>query len=106
MTRPLYVPQDKSEVLDQLAMMFLYAPTFEDDTGYFPDRNIASVFAELDAGLDLIRPSLGEVSYEKLTKMSAEIRGLFESDPRDENGGTSVGRKLILEMEELLGMKR
>lgn len=104
MTRLGYVPEDKSEVLDHLAMMLFYAPTFADEN-YFPDRNSDSVFAELNAGLNFIRPSIGEERYLKLANLSSEIRQLFESDPRDENGGTSAGRKLILEMEELLQKK-
>jgi hypothetical protein len=39
-----YIPQDVSELLDELAYMMLYSPTFKDKTGYFPRENVDTVF--------------------------------------------------------------
>ena len=54
-----YIPQGKSEIMDQLGSMMLSSPKFEDDSGYFPGKNIDTVFYQLNEGLRLIRKQLG-----------------------------------------------
>ncbi len=46
-----YIPQDSSELVDQLGYMMLASPKFEDKTGYFPQWTIDTVFFALNEGL-------------------------------------------------------
>lgn len=104
MPRPYspYIPQGKSELMDKLASIMLSAPRCEDDSGYFPGKNIDTEFFALNEGLRLIRKRLGEEKYEALISMSARMRAYFEADPQDEKGETQKGRELIHEMRDLL----
>jgi hypothetical protein len=97
-----YVPQDVSELLDQLAYMMLASPTFKDKTGYFPQRNIDTAFYSLNGGLLRIRKKLGEERYAALSVMSDKMQALFESDPDDTTGETRAGHMLIQDMEDIL----
>jgi hypothetical protein len=78
------------------------APKFLDQTGYLPFLNLNYVFRELSEGLSFNRSTLGEERYHELVRMSDKMRALFEADPEDKSGQTLAGRKIILEMEELL----
>jgi hypothetical protein len=97
-----YVPESKGEILDMLGFMMLSSPTFTDDSGYFPDRNIETVFVDLNQGLLHIRRRLGEEKYLALAEMSARMKTHFEADPNDENGECLAGRELILDMIDIL----
>ena len=77
-----------------------------DRTGYFPYRNLDYVFQQLTEGLSNIRQTLGEERYNELTRMSGEIRTLFEADPENETGETWKGREIILKMEDILRQAR
>jgi hypothetical protein len=98
----LYIPQGVSEVMDQLGMMTLKSPTFVDNTGYFPYRNIHVVFLQLNEGLRLIRGTLGDERYLKLLEMSDRMRAHFEADAENRTDDTLKGRDIIYEMESLL----
>jgi len=98
----MYVPREVGEVLDQLGYMMLSAPNFLDKTGYFPYRNLDYVCRQLTVGLTNIRSTIGEDRYNDLTRMAAEMRALFEADPENTTGETLQGRKLILQMEDIL----
>ncbi|MGD0193184.1 MAG: hypothetical protein ABSD74_20810 [Rhizomicrobium sp.] len=97
-----YIPQNASELLDQLAYMMLDSPTFEDRTGYFPEENIDTTFYSLNHGLMGIRKTLGEERYAAFTTMSDKMRTLFESDAENKTGDAKAGRALIHEMENIL----
>jgi hypothetical protein len=97
-----YIPKGISEIKDQLSFMLLYSPTFADKTGYFPDRNVDSVFHQLNEGLRLIRGRLGDELFAKLREMSDRMRAHFEADAEKKTDDTLKGRELILEMEQLL----
>ena len=97
-----YVPQDLSELRDQLGSMMLQSPQFVDKTGYFPEQNIDTVFYELNHGLEATRRKLGVQRYETMRALSDVMRAHFEADPEDVNGRSAEGRKLILEMMEML----
>lgn len=97
-----YIPQGKSEIMDKLAFMMLSSPTFIDETGYFPGRNVDTTFFALNEGLQLIRKRLGEEKYAALIDLSARMRAHFEADPEDETGEAIKGREIIHEMEDLL----
>ncbi len=97
-----YIPQGKSEILDNLMSMMLEAPKFEDETGYFPEMNIDTEFHVLDEALLLIRKQLGEETYLNLAEMSVRMKAHFKADPSDENGECLAGRELILDMIEIL----
>ena len=98
----MYVPREVGEVLDQLGYMMLAAPKFLDKTGYFPYRNLDYVCRQLTVGLTNIRSTIGEDRYNDLTRMAAEMRALFEADPENKTGETLHGRKVILQMEDIL----
>ena len=98
----LYIPQGGSEIIDHLALMMLYSPMFIDKTGYFPHRNIDTVFQQLNEGLQLIRGRLGEARYLKPRDMSDRMRAHFEADPEDKTDDSLKGREIIMQMEDLL----
>jgi hypothetical protein len=91
--------------MDQLGMMMLKSPTFVDKMGYFPYRNVDTVFHQLNEGLRLIRGKLGEERYLKLIEMSGRMRAHFEADPEDKTDDSLKGREIIHEMENLLMQK-
>jgi hypothetical protein len=97
-----YVPEGESEILDHLSMMMLSPPTFIDDLGYFPERNINTTFDALNEGLRLIRKRLGEEKYATLIAMSDQMRKHFEVDPEDVTGEATEGRKIIDRMMMIL----
>ena len=102
----LHIAQNSQELLEIAASMLLTAPRFLDKTGYFPYMNLDYAFQELREGLDHNRRTLGEERYLELTRMSAQMQALFEADPEDETGGTLEGRKIILQMEDILKQVR
>jgi hypothetical protein len=102
----MYIPQNIQELLDFLGSMLLSAPKFLDKTGYLPFLNLDYVFRELNEGLSLNRPTLGEERFHELTRMSREIRALFEADPDDKTGETRKGRDIIYEMEDIVKQVR
>jgi hypothetical protein len=97
-----YVPQDIGELLDNLSYMMLASPTFKDKIGYFPHENIDTAFHSLNEGLLANRKKLGEDRYAALKALSDKMRALFEADPDDKTGDTKAGRRLVLEMEDIL----
>jgi hypothetical protein len=97
-----YVPQNIGELLDKLSYMMLASPIFKDKTGYFPEQNIDTAFFSLNEGLLVVRKKLGEERYATLRAMSDKMRALFEADPDDKTGDTKAGRRLVLEMEDIL----
>jgi hypothetical protein len=100
-----YVPQTLSDLIDKLSMIMLSSPTFIDKTGYFPERNVDTVFFALNAGLSGTRAQLGEELYRTLIKMSHQARAYFEADPED-TGEAQKGRELIFGMIELIKSRR
>lgn len=96
------VPNGIGEIMDRLGMMMLKSPTFVDKTGYFPGRNVETIFHSLNEGLRLIWAELGEERYLKLIEMSDRMRAHFEADPEDKTDDTLKGRAIIREMEILL----
>lgn len=101
-----YIPQTVGELMDKLGMMMLYSPTFKDDTGYFPERNIDTVFFSLNEGLKVVRKKLGEERYASLVALSDRMRAHFEADPEDTTGDSFAGRELIHEMEDILTQRK
>jgi len=101
-----YICQTLGELNDKLGWMMLNAPTFEDRTGYFPDRDLKITFEGFNESLANLRGKLGEERYAKMREMSDEMRALFESDPESKTGGSKAGRQIIHEMELLLRRKR
>jgi hypothetical protein len=97
-----YIPQNLGEIMDMLAMMMLSSPRFIDQTGYFPDRTIDTIFVQLNEGLRVIREKLGEELYLKLKNMSDRMRAHFEADAENRTDETLKGRAIIMEMRNLL----
>ena len=97
-----YIPNGIGEVLDHLGMMMLSSPQFRDRTGLLPGRNIDTVFAELEGGLDGIRKRVGEQAHETLVGLAARMRAHFEADPEDKGDDSVKGRQCIFEMEDIL----
>jgi hypothetical protein len=97
-----YIPVSLSEINDFLASLLGGAPTFVDDSGFFPNRNINTEFAVLLAAFDNVRGKLGEDRYAKLIDLAARTKALFLADPNDDNGKTLEGCKLIWEIEDII----
>ena len=100
------VPQNIPELLDVLSSMLVSAPKFLDKTGWLPFLNLDYVFQQLNQGLSLNRQTLGEERYNELTRMSDQMRALFEADPEDKTGETLEGCKVIHKMEDILRQAR
>lgn len=101
-----YIAQTTSELMDLLGMMMLRSPTFQDKTGSFPERNIDTVFYQLNESLLLQRSKFGEERYRELRELSDRMRALFQADQESRTENTRRGRGLILEMEGLLATGR
>lgn len=97
-----YIPQTISEIMDKLGSMMLNAPTFRDETGYFPEKTLETEFHALNEGLKIIRPKVGEDRYAALVSLSDRMRAHFEADPENKTDDTILGRGLIHEMEDIL----
>ncbi len=100
-----YIPSNIDDLLDLVGSMMLSSPTFVDRTGYFPERNIETVFGALREGFQIAREELGEECYQKLVELSNRMRAYFEADPEQKTGDTLKGRELILDMEDLIKAK-
>jgi hypothetical protein len=98
-----YIPGSVSEIHDLVSSMVLDAPTFVDETGYFPDRNIDSRFHQLVESFGAVRRKLGEEHYARLIDLAARAKAFFVDDPADSNGKADEGRALLYEMEDVLG---
>lgn len=97
-----YIPQSLSEIYDLLGSMMLHAPTFVDELGHFPERNIDSEFHELVESFGVVRKKLGEERYARLIDLAGRAKALFAADPDDDNGKADEGRKLLAEIEDLI----
>ena len=104
--RDPYVPKGVSEIIDHLALMMLKSPKFKDDSGYFPEQSIDTVYFSLNEGLKLIRKKLGEERFARLMEMSDRMRAHFEADPEDVTEDGLAGRAIIEEMENILGNRK
>jgi hypothetical protein len=102
----MHVPQNIPELFELLSSMLLSAPKFTDKTGYLPFLNLEYVFRELCEGLNYNRPKLGKERYHELMQMSDRMRALFEADQEDKTGETWEGRRIILEMVDILKQAR
>jgi hypothetical protein len=102
----MHVAQNIQELLELLSSMLLSAPRFLDRTGYLPFLNLDYVCQQLAEGLNYNRRRLGEDRYAELTRMSDQMRALFEDDPEDKTGETSQGWMIIHEMESILKQSR
>lgn len=98
----IYIPASLSEIYDLLGSMMLWAPTFVDESGRFPNRNVDSRFHQLLEGFAVVRKKLGEERYAQLLDLAARAKALFTDDPEDANGKTDEGRALLFEMEDVL----
>jgi hypothetical protein len=102
----MYIPKNKSELIDLLYAMNGDAPKFKDKTGYLPFRDRNWVFTQLNEGLAATRSKLGEERYETLLRMSNEMRALFEADPDEKTGDTMRGISIIHAMLDVLNPPR
>ena len=57
--------------------MFLYAPTFVDPRGDFPERNIETEFLALTSGIENVKKRLGVERYEAAIKLASDMKPLF-----------------------------
>lgn len=102
----MYIPQDLPDLIDQLVSMRLNAPKLKDHTGYMPFINLDYCFRQLNEGLIFNRKKLGEERYQKLARMSDQIRALFEADPENKTGDTAEGRYMIEDMVDIVRQVR
>lgn len=104
MQRYTYIPKSVSELNDFLGFMIVQSPLFRNIE--FPNQNLASVFFELNAALQIVRPRIGEERFQRLSELAQQVRNHFESDPNDDNGNTRAGRKLLYEMKAVLRSRK
>ena len=104
--REPYIPASLSEIYDQLGSMILFAPTFIDKTGVFPERNVETEFETLVQGFGLVRKKLGEDRYATLFELAVRAKALFADDQENTNGKTDQGRALLFDIEDLLNEVR
>lgn len=95
-------PGNAERDYDLLGSMVLFAPTFVDPLGDFPNRNIDSEFLILTGGFEIIRKKLGEERFALLMDLAVRAKELFAADQDDTNGKTDEGRALLFEMEDVL----
>lgn len=50
-----HIPETVGELIDQLSLMMLTSPLFEDPTGFFEGRNIDTEFDALSKGLNNVK---------------------------------------------------
>lgn len=101
-----YIPETLSELMDQVVPMMGDAPNFEDESGYFPERNIDTEFRALVEGFGMVRDKIGEEQYAKAIDIAARMKALFldavdEDDPR-----TMQGILLIHELIDIIDAAR
>jgi hypothetical protein len=104
--RKPYIPVTLSELNDLLGSMILFAPTFVDPGGDFPEQNIDTRFHQLFEGAAVVRKKLGEERYASLIDLATRAKQLFADDQDDTNGKTDQGRALLFEIEDLLSDAR
>lgn len=97
-----YIPKTIGEITDQLGSMMLWAPTFKDVSGWFPEKNIETTFFALNEGLENVKKKIGDEKFQTLMELSNRMRAHFEADPDDQTDDTIKGRECILEMETIL----
>ena len=105
-TSNLYIPASLGEIYDLLGAMILDAPTFTDDSGEFPERNIDTVFRQLTESFGIARKKLGEERYATLIGTAERAKALFLGDPNVDNGKTDQGRELLFEIEDIVQTAR
>jgi hypothetical protein len=88
-----YISPTLGELYDELGWMMIYAPTFIDPGGYFPEQNIETAFAGLNGGLDTLRGKLGEERHAKIRAMPDEMRHCSRRTRRRKRDRPSGGAK-------------
>lgn len=99
---PPYIPQTVGEVIDHASMMVLASPKFSGDGYLYAHRTVESEFAILNQGLARIKGKLGLERYAAARNLSDRARALFEADQDDVNGKTTGGKRLMVELVNLL----
>jgi hypothetical protein len=97
----IFIPENLGDVDDQLGSMMLDAPLFT----HSPSRirhTLELAFLKLNEGLKRIRSDLGDELYERLARMSDQMKALFQADPEDKTGETAAGQRIIMQMQELI----
>ncbi|WP_210253024.1 hypothetical protein [Beijerinckia sp. L45] len=94
--------EEVGEIRDLMDWMMLASPKFLDRTGFFPGRNIDTVFYELDHILQATRAKLGENLYRALIDLSRQMRAYLEADPERQTDSYRKGQDILQIMWDLL----
>ena len=97
-----YVPQDRQELVDLLGSMVLDSPRFADTSGFFPGKNIETVYFALSEGLKAIQVDLGRERVAKLDEMAERTKKWFTAATDEDADEVWAGRNLLLEMIEIV----
>lgn len=97
-----FIPNGIGEINDMLSAMILGAPTFEDKSGYFPDRNAETEFFALNEGLRRIQRKIGDERYLKVIELSNKAKAHFQADPEDKTEDGIKGRDCLMDIQETL----
>lgn len=76
-----YIPATLSEIYDFLASIIGGAPRCVDESGWFPERNIDSVFHALTSSFEVVRKKIGDERYARLMDLAARVKALFLEIP-------------------------
>ena len=98
-----YVPQDPEELVDLIGSMVLASPRFIDTSGFFPEKNLETVYFALGEGLKAARAELGEARYATLIDAAEQTRGLFAAAVDEDADDVLTGRTLLLDMIDIIG---
>lgn len=101
-----YVPQDPEELVDLIGSMVLDSPRFVDTSGFFPDKNLETVYFALGEGLKAARTDLGEERSATLIEMAERTRSWFAAAADEDADEVWAGRNLLLDMIDLVGEAR
>lgn len=101
-----YIPETLSELMDQVVPMMGDAPNFEDESGYFPERNIDTEFRALIEGFGNVRDKIGDDQYVKALDIAARMKALFLEAVDEDDPKTREGILLIHELIDIIDAAR
>lgn len=101
-----YIPETLSELQDFVVPMMGNAPSFKDESGYFPWRSIDTDFHALVEGFGKVRDKIGEDRYAAAIDIAARMKALFLEAADEDDPKTMEGILLIHELIDIIDAAR
>lgn len=101
-----FIPETLSELNDFVVPMIGNAPSFKDDTGYFPFRSIDTEFCALVEGFGKVRDKLGEDKYVAAIDIAVRMKAIFLEATDENDPKTMQGIYLIHELIDIIDEAR